>query len=67
MIPADMKLVFFIVPSEVLSIRKKYHFFITKVLPNLADVARKMDAVAGDDRPKKLNLLRGFFYWLKVS
>ncbi|KAL6217057.1 hypothetical protein ACLB2K_010274 [Fragaria x ananassa] len=29
------------------------------------DLARKMDAVTGDDRPRKLNLLRGFFYWLK--
>ncbi|XP_062022987.1 uncharacterized protein LOC133739258 isoform X2 [Rosa rugosa] len=29
------------------------------------DLAGKIHAVTGDDRPRKLNLLRGFFYWLK--
>ncbi|KAK9945909.1 hypothetical protein M0R45_011399 [Rubus argutus] len=29
------------------------------------DLAGKIDAATGNDRPKKLNLLRGFFYWLK--
>lgn len=46
---------------------QKYHYFITILFPNLADLAGKIDAATGNDRPKKLNLLRGFFYWLKVS
>lgn len=33
---------------------------------NLADLNEKINAADGD-RARILNLLRGFFYWLKVS
>lgn len=63
----DMKLLFLIVQKKKNANCRKYHYFITNLLPNLADLAGKIDAATGDDRPRKLNLLRGFFYWLKVS
>ncbi|KAL6208337.1 hypothetical protein ACLB2K_019288 [Fragaria x ananassa] len=49
-------------------LKRPYHLEegIRKIISR--DVQRsgkKMDAVTGDDRPRKLNLLRGFFYWLK--